>query len=226
MNQETTNQIQEYFKNNKYVIIKNFLDQNTVGLIYRYCITKVMAMDFKSTYDKSVFHKEWDGEWTDQQAPGCYSAYGDTLMDTLLTSCLPQMMQYTGLNLIPNYTYWRHYQEGIELKKHRDRFSCEISTTVCLGYDTSNLQSTDPNYKWSIFMEDITGVHPNGLEVLLEPGDMIIYRGVELEHWREKLKGLAHAQLFMHYNTRTQENQPMFDGRPIIGIPKKFQSDI
>jgi len=222
---DISKQTQEYFNNHKYVIIKKFLDPNIVGLVYRYCITQVMAMDFKSTYDKKSFNKEWDGEWGDIQAPGCYSAYGDTLMDTLLTSCLPQISNYTGLNLIPNYTYWRHYQRGVELAKHRDRFSCEISTTICLGYDTSNLIDEDPNYGWPIYMEDITGQTPDGLEVKLEPGDMVIYRGIELEHWRDKFKGLGHAQLFMHYNEKKWENQPMFDGRPIIGIPKRFQAD-
>jgi hypothetical protein len=54
---------------------------------------------------------------------------------------------------------------------------------------------------------------------------MVIYRGCELEHWREKFAGLAHAQLFMHYNERKSNRQSMFDGRPIIGIPKKFQID-
>lgn len=225
MTQNMNHQIQEYFKEHKYVVIKNFLDTNTVGLVYRYCITKVMAMDFKSTYDSSKFNKEWDGEWTDQQAPGCYSMYGDLLMDTILTSCLSQMNQYTGLNLVPNYTYWRHYQRGIELTKHRDRPSCEISATLCLGYDTSNLTESEKDYNWPIFMEDITGQHPSGVSVGLQPGDMIIYRGCQLEHWREKYKGLAHTQMFMHYNERVSDRQSMFDGRPMIGIPKKFQID-
>ena len=221
-----TKQIQDYFKEHKYVVIKNFLDPNVVGLVYRYCISKVMAMDFKSTYAPASFDVEWDGEWRDKQAPGCYSAYGDILMDTILTSCLPQISNYTGLDLIPNYTYWRHYQKDTELVKHRDRFSCEISATMCLGYDTSNLINTqDKDYNWPIYMEDITGEHPNGLPVALNPGDMVIYRGIELEHWREKFKGLSHAQLFMHYNERTAPNQPMFDGRPMIGIPKRFQAD-
>jgi hypothetical protein len=224
MNQIVTNQIQEYFKNNKYVVIKNFLDPNTVGLVYRYCITRVMAMDFKYIHDKENFNKEWDGEWTDPQAPGCYSSYGDLLMETLLTSCLPMMQNYTGLNLLPNYTYWRHYQKDSELIRHRDRHSCEISTTICLGYDTSNLdKNQNPDYCWPIWMEDPTGQQSDGLKVELQPGDMIIYRGCELDHWRDKFIGLAHAQLFMHYNEKVEENQPMFDGRPMVGIPKRFQ---
>lgn len=217
-------EIQDFYAKNRYVVIKNFLDPNTVGLVYRYCITKAMSMDYKFLHDKANFNKNWDGEWTDPQAPGCYSNYGDTLMDTLLTACLQQMQNYTGLNLVPNYTYWRMYQQGSELTKHIDRHSCEISTTICLGYDTSNLDpNQNPGYSWPIFMEDKSGANPNGLEISLQPGDMVIYRGCELVHWREKYKGLAHAQLFMHYNERVEDNQPMLDGRPLIGIPKNFQ---
>ena len=31
-------------------------------------------------------------------------------------------------------------------------------------------------------------------------GDMIVYRGCEIEHWREKFEGNNHAQVFLHYN--------------------------
>lgn len=221
MSNEISSQTQEYFQKNKYVVIRNFLDPNIVGLIYRYCITQVMAMDYKFTYDRDSYDKRWDGEWKDVQAPGSYSKYGDVLMDTVMTSCLPLIQNYTGLSLVPNYTYWRHYQKDVELVPHRDRFSCEISATICLGYDTSNLDSKEyPDYSWPIFMEDLSGANPNGIEVQMKPGDIIIYKGCELTHWRDKCISLAHAQLFMHYNTRVSDNQVMFDGRPIIGIPK------
>ena len=96
-------QIQKYFAQHKYVVIKNFLDQNIVGLIYRYAINRTRAMDFKYTYEKGLWDVEWDGQWEDPQAPGAYSSYGDVLMETVLTSVGTNMSQYTGLNLIPNY---------------------------------------------------------------------------------------------------------------------------
>ena len=132
----------------------------------------------------------------------------------------------TFFNLIPNYSYWRMYQRDNELKKHRDRHSCEISTTVCLGYDTSNLDKTQhPDYCWPIWVEDATGENAEGIQVSLQPGDMIIYRGCEVNHWRDRYLGLSHAQLFMHFNEVKEDGQQMFDGRPMIGIPKKFQVD-
>ena len=46
---------------------------------------------------------------------------------------LPIMEKKTGLKLHPTYSYARIYKAGdIMLKRHKDRFSCEISTTLNL----------------------------------------------------------------------------------------------
>ena len=46
------------------------------------------------------------------------------------------MEKLTGLKLYPAYTYARIYKKGDDvLKRHKDRFSCEISTTMNLGGD-------------------------------------------------------------------------------------------
>ena len=61
-------------------------------------------------------------------------------METLLQYGLQGMRDITGLNLKPTYSYWRLYKTGDELKRHKDRPSCEVSTTLCLGYNNSNLK--------------------------------------------------------------------------------------
>ena len=45
-----------------------------------------------------------------------------------MLKCQPEMEKVTGLKLYPAYTYARIYKKGDELKRHKDRFSCEIST--------------------------------------------------------------------------------------------------
>ena len=40
------------------------------------------------------------------------------------------------------------------------------------------------------------------LEVDLDPGDMLIYSGCDLEHWREEFKGKNCGQVFLHYNNK------------------------
>jgi hypothetical protein len=213
-------EIQDYFEKNKYVVIRNFLDSNMSGLIYQYCLAKVQQVDFKTTFDRNNYDSDWDGNFGDTQAPSSYSAYGDILMDTILAASRPTIENYTGLPLVSTYSYWRLYQKEEELTRHRDRHSCEISTTLCLGYNTSNLdQENFKDYDWPIYVENS---NKEEIPIHLKPGDMLIYRGCEVDHWRDKYIGLNHAQVFLHYNN-LNNNPNMYDGRPIIGIPKRFQ---
>ena len=48
--------------------------------------------------------------------------------------------------------------------------------------------------QWPIYM--------NGTPLYQEPGDLVIYRGCEIEHHRKPLKGKNQAQVFLHYNNK------------------------
>ena len=73
-------------------------------------------------------------EGKDEQIPETYSQYSNIAMETLMLKCQPKMEEVTGLKLYPAYTYARIYKKGDELKRHKDRFSCEISTTMNLSW--------------------------------------------------------------------------------------------
>jgi len=211
------NEIQNYFKNNDYVVIKNYITKDVASIFYNYCKTKVASIDYKIKHYKENYDRKWDGGFGEQQVISAYASYGDVLMDTLLNLSTHNMKLYTNIDLIPTYSYWRLYEKGNDLKKHIDRKSCEISTTLCLGYDISNLNEN--NYSWPIFVRDKNTKQPKPID--LEPGDMLIYRGCELEHWRETFLGLNHAQVFLHYNENNEENRKNYlDGRPLFGVPK------
>jgi hypothetical protein len=151
---------------------------------------------------------EYFGVWNDSQIPETYSHYADIVMETLLQQVKPIMEKKSEIKLIETYSYARIYKKGDELKKHKDRYSCEISTTMNLGGDD-----------WPIFLEPDIKVH-------LKPGDMLMYRGCELEHWREPFTGENCGQVFLHYNDASgkdaQKNK--FDGRSIIGLPSYFKT--
>ena len=187
---------------NKYQIIKGAVSYELANFIFNYFLLKRDAVDFM--YQHNI-HAQSPilGTWTDQQIPNTYSCYGDFVMETLLVKVLPKMQQETGLNLIPTYSYARAYKKGDELKKHKDRPSCEISTTINLGGDP-----------WPIFIE--------GTKVLLEVGDMLVYSGCELEHWREPFEGNICGQVFLHYNHIDGQfaEKNKLDGRPMLGLPK------
>ena len=186
---------------NKYQVIKEALNKELANFIFNYFLLKRDAVDFM--YKNNIIHDTgMFGTWTDEQIPNTYSHYADQVMETLLVKMLPVMAKETGLDLVPTYSYARAYKRGDELKKHKDRPSCEISTTLNLGGDP-----------WPIFIE--------GTKVLLEVGDMLVYSGCELEHWREPFEGQICGQVFLHYNHRNgpfaEKNK--FDRRPMLGLP-------
>ena len=133
------------------------------------------------------------------------------------------MQTLTGKELVPTYSYHRLYTTGTELKRHSDRPSCEISTTLCLGYDVSNVDASKyPDWDWPMFIKEKNG---NEVPVHMKPGDMIIYRGCELEHWREPYWGKNHAQVFLHYNEKGGQYDIPNDGRPILGMPATYRNE-
>jgi len=125
-------------------------------------------------------------EYHDTQSPGMYAAYKDPVMAFLHARLWPRMEEITGLNLLPSYTYMRVYRPGAILEKHKDRPACEVSGTMLIG---ANYEPT-----WPLFIE--------GEKIVQQPGEMAVYRGCEVEHWREPMTGpddAYHVQLFVHY---------------------------
>ena len=214
------------FKKNHFLVIKEAIDPKVANFIYNYFLMKrQVARTFFDTRYISPFTKEW-GYWNDEQVPNTYSTYGDTAMETLLLACQPKMEKATGLKLNPTYAYARIYKKGDILHRHKDRFSCEISTTMNLGGDDWPIYLEPDPTKGGV-KEGIGYVSDNtkGIKVDLKPGDMLVFSGCELEHWREKFKGKECVQVFLHYNNRKTPGAKdnMFDKRPHLGLPSWFK---
>ena len=64
-------------------------------------------------------------------------------------------------------------------------------------------------------------MHLKVTRVDLEIGDMLIYEGCKLEHWREPFEGDNCGQVFLHYNNVNGQfkNMNVFDGREKLGLP-------
>ena len=215
------------FKKKKYQVIRGALSKELANFIFNYMMLQRDAVDFMMKYNKVNPCNPFIGTRTDQQVPGCYSKYSDWVMETLLQYMRPIMKAKTGMDLLPTYSYTRVYEKGNILKRHKDRPSCEISTTLHLGGDL-----------WPIFLDpsgadfviygkgeedkSVKPGAPKGIQIDLKVGDMLIYSGCELEHWREPFQGNVCSQVFLHYN---HANGPfaktnLFDKRPMLGIPK------
>ena len=208
----------EFFKENNYVVINNMIPLEVANVLYEYTKTVVQSVDYKITKSPEFWNPGWDGGFGDGQVANTFYRYGDPMMDTIMAMTWQEMQNATGLELTANYTYWRFYQKGDILKRHKDRGSCEISATLCLGYDSSDVDSNEyPNYNWPMWVKNDGGEE---IPIKLNPGDCIVYRGIDVEHWREPYKGLNHAQVFLHYNDVNGPVQNVLDGRPMLGIPK------
>ena len=213
----------KFFEEHRWVKIDKFVPREMCNLLYHHIEWAAKRLAWKEENGVEI-DNDVDGTFGDTQAPGDYSKYGDPIFDTLLNLSLEQMQTLTGKDLVPTYTYHRLYTKGTPLKRHKDRHSCEISTTVCLGYDNSNVDAkTYPDWDWPMFVKEKDGTE---IPVHMKPGDMIIYRGCEIEHWREPLWGNNHAQVFLHYNEKDGEYNIPYDGRPLLGMGPTFRGGI
>ena len=209
------------FKKKKYTIARKAILKDLCFFLNTYfSMKKQVAKTLFETRSISPF-TNYFGVWTDAQIPNTYSHYADIAMETLLLKLQPLMEKETGLKLTPTYSYARIYKKGDVLKRHKDRSSCEISTTMFLGGDPWDIY-LEPNKNVGRPAEGpYTPTTNKGIKVSLKPGDMLIYSGCELEHWREEFKGEECSQVFLHYNIKNKKSI-VFDGRPHLGLPDFF----
>ena len=220
------------FKKKKYTIIRQAISKDLAAFVANYFLMQKQVYDtckaarYFSPFETILGY--YEGE--DEQIPNTYSQYGNMAMETLLLKCQPGMERATGLKLYPAYTYARIYKKGDILKRHKDRFSCEISTTMNLGGDDWPIYLS-PNENVGLCEQDggkkgvTASSKAKGVKVDLKQGDMLVYRGCELEHWREKFKGKECVQVFLHYNDckTPGAKDNMFDKRLHLGLPSWFK---
>jgi len=155
---------------NNYLVIKNFIDVERAA---------ALCKEFKD-------HCESNNLPGDNQVEESQAAYNYMSFLELLTEKTPEVSRAIEEHVLPTYTYARIYKNGAILKPHMDRDACEISLTVHLDGDMG----------WPIFVRTPDG---SDVEVVLEPGDALVYLGCEALHWREEFNGNYYGQAFLHY---------------------------
>ena len=192
------------FKN--YKVIKKAISKETADLAVTYAHTTQEKFNWMSLNNLIPPKNTNFGSWGDSQINNdkvfCY--YGSEFFDSLLLHLQHKVEKVIGYSLKPMYSYFRAYVKGVELTPHTDRPECALSTTLNLGGDP-----------WPIYLK----VKDKTVHVDLKPGDMLVYEGCKLEHWRKVLKKNKCYQVFLHYNN-VQTSVVKFDGRPILGIAK------
>jgi alkylated DNA repair dioxygenase AlkB len=180
------------FKNNGYVIVRDFVDATTIKTVSRY-------------FENKINRKEWVAK---KDPVTKYSYYADPLIELILADSLSEIEKIVGEELYPTYSFSRVYLPGEELKAHIDRPSCEVSVTV-------NVASVgEPSY---IFMK-YPGKETN--KYILNPGDAVIYQGCVVQHWREVLQDpQLNVQFMLHYVKKNgMYSGYKFDRRAALGL--------
>ena len=187
------------FKQNGYEVVRNAISNELLEHL------KIEFEMFKEI--KFYKHKETNlYAFGDEQSPNSFSIYSLLCFESLAIQLRDSISKITQKNLYPTYSFARIYYNGAILKPHTDRPSCEYSTTICI--DTTDM--------WNFHIKDRIG---NENVVKLNPGDMCVYSGCELEHWRDPYTGTQQIQCFLHY---VDSNGPFknfkYDKRPMLGI--------
>lgn len=189
---------------NKYVVLRNVIDKQTLDIL------KIQSKLLEKQKCFKLNKYPQDYPFGDVQCPTSFSSYGVLCFEALLLLLLPLVEEQTGKELLPTYSYMRIYYKNSILEKHLDRPSCEYSATICIS-------TTEK--PWDIFFKKKCDTE---VCVSLNPGDLIIYQGQELEHWREKYDGSEQIQVFLHYVDKNGVNANLlYDKRPFIGIEKQ-----
>ena len=209
----------DLFKKNQYVILRDFLDLKDV---------KRMASRMQLLKDNNVLKP-------DPQAPMSTGIYGDPIQSEFQITYQKKLEEAINLRLFPTYTFSRIYAPKEVLNYHKDRPSCEISFTTTLDFDTFD------DEPWNIWVEaeksnkdakkcDVIERYNQdpktvyGIPYKLYLGDILVYRGCDLSHWRTKFIGVSQTQAFLHY---IDANGPYieykYDGRPSIGSSERVR---
>ena len=184
----------------KYKVVKQAISKDALSIIKNtFQITK------KVDYFLNNVQQDNTTAFGDQQYVNSYAAYGHHSCESLMLHLQPLIEQETGKKLLPTYSYARIYWKGSELTKHTDRPSCEYSISICIDYKDK---------PWDIYFD--------GECMTLEPGDLVIYKGMEVEHWRLPYDGEEQTQIFLHYvDASGPHAEWALDKRPMLGLVKK-----
>ena len=214
-----TNEKTMFFMENRYVVLKKFVPQEILD----------MAMDVWKTVENqeeiydNMFQLERD-PINDTPQESLFSSSGaySTPMGVMLHRWLTKKLESAiDLTLKETYSYTRKYERQAYLRSHTDRPSCEISSTLCLDYKSDDGSpwkiwvKNDDNYvakedgsPWDFEeicrrSQDIPirkrKEDPSIKCLSLEPGDLLLYQGPNVIHWRDTFIGDYTYHIFFHW---------------------------
>lgn len=184
-------EVRHAFATHRYAKLNGFLDDKLCQMLYGH-VERRSAAATTSRFEGQV---------------GALELGADPLTEFLLAGIHPRVEELSGCKLFPTYSFCRVYHRGHYLVRHRDRPSCEVSVSLNLGPKL--------NAPWPLWVKGPLGESA----VAMEPGDAVLYRGIECEHWREPFEEDQLTQVFLHYVEADGPHRDLkFDRRPNLGI--------
>lgn len=166
------------FKKQGYIVLKNLIDPTEVKRLYDYTVNNAPR-----------------GNPDDGQVPGSPSFYMDKEVVALEAKYLASIESALKMKLWNVFCYHRVYRKGAILKAHKDSSRAEISASINFG------QQGEP---WDLWLLDYD---ENTTRITLHPGDVLVYHGSQLMHWREKLVHSDYvSQAMFHFVPATLKN--------------------
>jgi hypothetical protein len=191
------------FANDGYQVLPNFLE--TIGIDVN-DVEKYLHYRFNFSKEKIItINPSIKGTRE-------FAFYADPFMEVILEKCVAPFSDIVGCNLYPSYSYTRKYSQGNELLIHRDRKSCQISATLSIAFEGTEINpicfSESPNKE-------------NAVALYLKPGDLCLYRGCDLWHWRPPINNDWYLQSFLHFvDADGPYKQFKYDRRNSLGEPE------
>jgi len=194
-----------------YVVLRNFIPKDIIDMT----LDSWKRMELDPEMSKHLELEEdiitQSPEDTLRKSNGMYNSPFGVALHRWLWENLKHVID---IDLQETYSYTRKYHRGAYLKAHADRPSCELSATICLDYNT------DDNSPWTIWVdntsdyinrpseifEETQGIPINerktAKQIKLEVGDVLMYQGPNVAHWRERLLGEESYHIFCHFYDR------------------------
>jgi hypothetical protein len=192
-----TDSFADTFAENGYLVMPGLLEPVLAAYLWQY-------LRMKGVYGL-ITHR-------DRAVPKAMSAYSDEAFEALLETVRPRIEVATGLSLHAAFSYVRLYRRGDTLRRHRDRPACEVTVSINLGQI--------PDVPWALHVS--AKKDDAGHAAMLMPGDGLIYRGIEMFHWRDSYEGQQLGQVFLHYVDRNGPHaEHKYDRRARLMLPRK-----
>jgi hypothetical protein len=185
------------FHKKGFVVVRNFVGKETCALLKEYVDQQVPLEMIEAMPHASS---------------GSYGEYGTPLGDALLRLLVPRVTEVVGKTVVPTFSFLRIYAPGERLRVHRDRNACEICVSVHFARWTSDKSASK---SWPLYC--------NSEPVMCRLTDAIVFKGINVKHWRNPLTGSSCGILMLHYVHGDDEyRDEARDRRDFLGASKEY----